>query len=330
MEHGLHLPQELVDQIIDLLQNDPSSLKSCALVHHSWLSRSRQRLFAKISLKAASAHNGAGQPQLRSKQLLDILTITKELIPCIRELEICEGSPLHHQPIQRHPDVPSSTTWVMMDRNLIMLFERLTHVERFDFSSTSPIFWTLVPGHFLKAMYKLLSRPTLNYVRLHSWIFPNFAALSSMLSHCHNLRAFALSSTSISNDHTNDSGSEHAAVHDGLTAGVENVPGEDKGGSGAGEPDGVPTAGSTPLEVLTLDFVNFAYLEYWLLGRSSLVDIKSLRELRVAHFHDAEIIKKLLLAVGGSLEHFHLKPGSWNGKFFLLHSHSFMTVLLTY
>ena len=71
---------------------------------------------------------------------------------------------------------------------------------------------------------------------------------------------------------------------------------------------------ATPLEVLTLDFVSFPYLEYWILGHHALVDIRSLRELRVAHFHDAQIIDKLLFTVGGSLEHFHLKPGAWNGK----------------
>jgi len=74
--------------------------------------------------------------------------------------------------------------------------------------------------------------------------------------------------------------------------------------------------GQLSLEVLTLDFVTFAYLEYWLLGRTAIVSVQSLRELRVAHFHDAIIVDKLLLAIGGSLEHFHLKPGGWNGIFF--------------
>lgn len=65
------------------------------------------------------------------------------------------------------------------------------------------------------------------------------------------------------------------------------------------------------LEVLTLDYVSMGYSGHWLLGQSSLMDLSSLRELRVSHFPDASVIEKLLLAVGGALEHFHLKPGTW-------------------
>ncbi|KAF9557491.1 hypothetical protein CPC08DRAFT_736735 [Agrocybe pediades] len=351
-QQTVHLPQEMVDQIIDHLYGETMSLRSCALVCQNWLRRSRQHLFAKISLKAASPHNGPGRPQERCKRLVEVLTYgenRKEIVPFIRELEICEGSPMyhihqhhhhHHQAAlhhgHSHQELPPSTTWVTTDRDLMSLFRLLTHVRRFDFSSTSPVYWTLLPPTFINALYTLLSCQTLNYVRFHSFIFPNFSALSSVLSHCQNLRAFALSSTSISNEHTStstavtpsgtvaDNGSGHHVGNDDgdgdTPAAGENVPsGEHQGKSGgaSGEasslvPGTSTSAATTPLEVLTLDFVNFAYLEYWLLGRSSLVDIKSLRELRVAHFHDAEIIRKLLQAVGDSLEHLHLKPGSWN------------------
>ncbi|KDR67792.1 hypothetical protein GALMADRAFT_257631 [Galerina marginata CBS 339.88] len=283
------LPQELVDHIIDHLHDNPLALNNCARVCHAWLPTSRLHLFAKISLKATSPHNGPAVPQERCKRLHALLLRSPEIICNIRELEICEGSPLHHH----YPDVQSSTTWVTTERTLTALFRMLTHVKYFDFSATSTLYWTLLSPTFQQALCTLLSLQTLNYVRFHSWMFPSFASLTSMLSHCQNLRAVALSSTTISND----SGSEldHAPV-----------------------PEDREDHNATPLEVLTLDFVDFPYLEYWLLGHSSLVDIRSLRELRVAHFHDAEIIDKLLLAVGGSLEHFHLKPGVWNVRPFNL------------
>lgn len=284
------LPQELIDHIIDHLYDDPLALKNCARVCHAWLPTSRVHLFSKICLKATSPHNGPAVPQQRCKRLHAVLIRSPEIIPNIRELEICEGSPHHHH----YPDVQSSTTWVATERTLTALFKLLTHVERFDFSATSTLFWTLLPPTFQTALYTLLSLPSLKYIRLHSWNFPNFSSLACMLSHCQNLRAFALSSTNI----TNDNGPEfdHARRL--------SVPDEASDG---------PT--TTPLEVLTLDFVHFPYLEYWILGQYALVDIRSLRELRVAHFlNGAHIVDKLLSAVGGSLEHFHLKPGAWNGK----------------
>jgi len=299
-----HLPQELVDNVIDHLYDDPLALKNCARVCHAWLPTSRLHRFAKICLKATSPHNGPAVPQERCKRLHAILVRSPEIIPNIRELEICEGSPHHHH----YPGVQSSTTWVATERTLTALFKILTHVQRFDFSATSTLFWTLLPPTFQAALYTLLSLPSLNYIRLHCWIFPNFSSLAFMLSHCQNLRAFALSSTDISNDvgpELDRKRRSSAPDKDNDTADLQTA--------------------TTPLEVLTLDFVSFPYLEYWILGHHALVDIRSIRELRVAHFHDAQIIEKLLLTVGGSLEHLHLKPGAWNGKssFALAHIFSF-------
>jgi len=162
------------------------------------------------------------------------------------------------------------------------LFRMLTHVRRFDFSATSGLYWTLLPPTFQAALYCLLSLPTITYVRLHSWVFPNFAALDSLLNHCKNLKGLALSSTTVCTDYA--------------------PPDSDD-----------PSPSSLSLDVLTLDFVIFAHLEYWLLGRHASINVRSLRELRVAHFHDVLIVDNLLRAIGSSLEHFHLKPGMWNG-----------------
>ncbi|KAF8907941.1 hypothetical protein CPB84DRAFT_1768214 [Gymnopilus junonius] len=291
-EHSmaLRLPQELVDHIIDHLHDELMTLQNCARVCRAWTPASRFHLFAKVSLKAASPQNGPALPQERCKRLHALLVQCPEIISNIRELEVCEGSPLHHP----YSDVQSSTTWVTTERTLTALFKMLTHVKRFDFSATSLQFWTLLPPTFQNALYALLSLPTLSYIRLHSWHFPSFSTLVSFLSHCQNLRAFALSSTNIGND--------------GDGSDLDITP----------APEGKEEKRATPLEVLTLDFVSFAYLEYWLLGRAAMVDIRYLRELRVSHFHDVEIIEKLLLAVGDTLEHLHLKPGIWNVRPFNL------------
>ncbi|KAF9526870.1 hypothetical protein CPB83DRAFT_857133 [Crepidotus variabilis] len=285
------LPQELTDHIIDHLYDDSASLRSCALVCHSWLPPSRYHLFAKVSLKATSAQAEPSYLVERCKRLHRTLVESPEIICNIRELEICEGSPLHHP----HPDVQGSTTWVTTERSLTGLFKILTHVRRFDFSATSALYWTLLPPTFQKALCTLLSSPSLTYVRIHSWVFPNSAALSSLLSHCKNLKAFGISSTAVLTDNHTDSQLPPDQVNTNNDATIS-----------------VTEHQEISLDVLTLDFVTFSYLEYWLLSNNSLVNIRSLRELRVANFYDASVVDKLLQAVGGSLEHFHLKPGIWD------------------
>ena len=290
----IHLPQELVDHIIDHLHDDPLALKNCARVCRAWLPTSRLHFFAKISLKATSPHNGPAVPQERCKKLHAVLTQSPEIIYNIRELEICEGSPHHHH--DHHPEL-SSTTWITTERTLTALFKMLTHLQRLDFSSTSTLYWKLLPPTFQSALWTLLSLSTLTYIRLHSWLFPDLSSLTSILTRCHNLNAFALSSTTIST----------AILNEGPTQ-LDETP-------NLVQEDGtIEQVYPTRLEVLTLDYVTFGYLEYWLLGPHSLIDIKSLRELRVSHFQDAVAIEKLLMTVDGSLEHFHLKPGYWEGN----------------
>lgn len=305
-----HIPQELVDHIIDHLHDDPLALSNCARVCRGWLPTSRHHFFSKISLKATSAHNGPAVPQERCKQLYAVLIQSPEIIYNIRELEICEGSPHHHH--DHHPEL-SSTTWITTERTLTALFKMLTHLQRLDFSATSTLYWKLLPPTFQSALWTMLSLPTLTYIRLHSWVFPDLTSLASILARCHNLNAFALSSTTIFNEGSSNSPQLHQTSL--LASSITTI--EDSAADSDGGVDSEEVVVRTPrtrLEVLTLDYVTFGYLDYWLLSPHSLIDITSLRELRVSHFQDAIAIEKLLLTVEGSLEHFHLKPGYWDGK----------------
>ncbi|KAJ7768286.1 hypothetical protein B0H16DRAFT_312855 [Mycena metata] len=47
---SIQVPQELVDQIVDYLAHDPSSLKACSLVSRAWVLRTRPHLFRLCSL----------------------------------------------------------------------------------------------------------------------------------------------------------------------------------------------------------------------------------------------------------------------------------------
>ncbi|KAF9645263.1 hypothetical protein BDM02DRAFT_604385 [Thelephora ganbajun] len=46
--HQVHLPQEILDYIVDLLRDTPETLEQCCLVLKSWVSRTRKYLFADI------------------------------------------------------------------------------------------------------------------------------------------------------------------------------------------------------------------------------------------------------------------------------------------
>lgn len=45
-----NLPQEIKDQVIDLLHDDDETLRSCALVSHSWLRQCQKHLFAEVRI----------------------------------------------------------------------------------------------------------------------------------------------------------------------------------------------------------------------------------------------------------------------------------------
>ena len=49
-----HLPQEILDYVIDLLHDEPETLRRCYLVSKSWVPRTRKHLFADVELRSAS------------------------------------------------------------------------------------------------------------------------------------------------------------------------------------------------------------------------------------------------------------------------------------
>ena len=50
-----HLPEELLDLIVDLLHDERRTLRKCCLVSKSWIPRARKHLFANIELYGAKA-----------------------------------------------------------------------------------------------------------------------------------------------------------------------------------------------------------------------------------------------------------------------------------
>jgi len=49
-----HLPQEILDHIIDFLHNEPETLKQCCLVSKLWIPRARKHLFGRVRFTSAN------------------------------------------------------------------------------------------------------------------------------------------------------------------------------------------------------------------------------------------------------------------------------------
>jgi hypothetical protein len=288
----LYLPQELADHIIDHLHDNPLALRRCSLVCHAWLPTSRLHLFSKIAFRASP--DGCPSNEL-CKRLYALLSTSPDIIPNIHELEITEGA-LFGAP--GYPAGVPSTTWVATERTLPRLLKMLTHLQRFEFGAHTTLYWGTLPSGLQNAICHVFKLPSLTYVRLKSWSFPNFAVLADLLSNCQNLKGLALSSTVVG------VGGEvgHAAK-----LGTREI--------AVGEGGDVDSTRRCSLEFLTIDYVDFGSLGHWLLSQRSTIEIKGLRELRVAHFHDVTAIEQLLAVTGSSLEHFHLKPGPWDGRY---------------
>jgi len=54
MPQNSYLPPEILDHTIDLLDNEPETLKQCCIVSKSWVPRTRKHLFADIRFQSAS------------------------------------------------------------------------------------------------------------------------------------------------------------------------------------------------------------------------------------------------------------------------------------
>ncbi|KAF9555927.1 hypothetical protein CPC08DRAFT_642177, partial [Agrocybe pediades] len=51
-----HLPQELVDLIVDQLRDNPSVLATCSLISWAWVPRSRHHLFRCLKISILESH----------------------------------------------------------------------------------------------------------------------------------------------------------------------------------------------------------------------------------------------------------------------------------
>ncbi|KAG5640545.1 hypothetical protein DXG03_008125, partial [Asterophora parasitica] len=281
-----HLPQELVDHIIDHLYDDALTLNSCSLVSPSWLATSRLHLFSKISLKVTPAV----APSELCRRLLRLLTTSPSIKSCIRELEVVEGSPLGGEAVpQAVLGGTRSSTWVTTERTFPLLLLELTHLRRLEFAAQSTLHWAMLPPSLQQAIRHVFSLHSLTFVRLRSWSFSHFRDLAGLLAYCRNLQGIALTCVCISGEL-------------GMPGVVLDTP-EALGALDEVTPfveESVPLR-QYRLEFLAIEHVGSGPLGSWLLSPRSTVDLLGIRELRIAHFDDIAAIERLLERTGDSL-----------------------------
>ncbi|KAF9263749.1 hypothetical protein L218DRAFT_987391 [Marasmius fiardii PR-910] len=347
------LPQELVDQIIDHLHNDISSLKSCTLVCRAWLPTSRLHLFSKIRLDIPRTlldehHHVSTKRNVESlvhkpcQRLHSLLKQNPGIIPHIHELTLVSGSPISSAIRDGHYHL----LWTFAEETLPLLIRTLTHLRRFEITSPQGIApWNVLPAPLSSAIKAVFSVPSLAYIRIKSWEFPNLTALSKLLRQCTRLSGLGLWSVRMgaaggsaqTEINVAVSDSEQRSEYDSVQGHMSNLAGalaaegsESQGGDGLLRARQNPSSSSslsspeTPpaLEFLTLDYVECPYLVHSLVSQ---LDLTHLRELRIAHSYDKSV-QDILNAAGGFLERFHFKPGPIG---YLSHLTSLCSIRLT-
>jgi hypothetical protein len=295
--------------------------------------------------------------------LYSLLQQSPEIVPYIRHLQVMDGGSGGGggNGSQRS----SSAQWITNERTLPPLLKLLTHLRQFELGASScanVLQWKSLPFTLQNAVCTLLKLPSLSFFRLHSWTFPNLVSLAAVISSCQNLKGLSLSSVTVceeldhhhhhysefsssppksitlspppppllvNTDRQQQNHSDAELLHSTSSGSDPDLDSEEH------DQDTAHTRVPTPrLEALTLDYVNFGYLGYWLFGTtsssstthspslaplssssssSSPINFSNLRELRISHSADPFVVEQVLLSIGDSLEYLHLKPGHWDG-----------------
>ncbi|KAK0192518.1 hypothetical protein F5146DRAFT_506633 [Armillaria mellea] len=123
MSQSIHIPQELVDIVVSNLHDDLPSLKTCALVSHSFLPLSQKGIFACIEVFIVPPPSRSGQT---FQNLLSLLSGSPHISPFITSLEIY----VHDPDLVQDQDLAQ----------IIPILPYMSSVKRFRLSHTCELF----------------------------------------------------------------------------------------------------------------------------------------------------------------------------------------------
>ncbi|KAJ3573152.1 hypothetical protein NP233_g2614 [Leucocoprinus birnbaumii] len=345
-----HLPQELVDSIIAYVDDDRATLVSCAQVSRFWLHSSRQLLFANISLSPHSS--GKSLPQQLCQRLYRVLQDSPGIIQYIRHLQIVDGGSSPNVPTrqwiasertlapllkllthvrQLELGASSSSSPLQWKSLPFALQNAICTVLKLSTLSFVRIHTSTFPN-LVSLAAVMSSCQNLKGLSLSS------VTVDEELEHHHHhhphhhsdtsgqtisitlpppptqLSPLLVSSASLHARRSLDTEGE-LGIHTELEL-------DDQDGaveSGSDNDDNTVNTrvrhGHPHLEALSLEYVNFGYLGYWLFApsqSSSPINFAHLRELKISRSADPLVVEQILISIGPSLEYLHLKPGTWD------------------
>lgn len=219
----------------------------------------------------SKVHLDLGPQDGSCERLLVVFDAAPQLVPCVKELRIVADC---SQSQDLEDAIPDSTAIF-----LPILLKTFTHVRRLELTASeafSPASWATLPQPIRQSFESLFQTPSLVYVRLGLWAFRSWNLLLAMFAHSPSMRGLALREIEFSD-------------YD------------------IGPYDGDQPMTPPLLEFLTLDYVECSGVQDEWARRPWGID--GVREFRLAH--SAERCGLTLLhALGDSLEHLHLKPGT--------------------
>ncbi|KAJ7608177.1 hypothetical protein FB45DRAFT_1067564 [Roridomyces roridus] len=200
----MHVPQELIDLIVDHLDADVSSLQSCALTARTFVSPSQSHLFRKIEIRPESVNSDNDSSP--SQQFYHTLTASPHLASLVRELRIVlVGSETPWEWDERHGDysVERPAPWVMSDPALPLLLPllHLTGISLVEDVANSEwngegafcMHWGRLAPPLKSALTAVFSSYTLESVHLRGLVVRSPRELLSLFSDSVSLKSLPIS-----------------------------------------------------------------------------------------------------------------------------------------
>jgi len=149
------LPQELMETIIDLLSEDFSTLRACALACWRLLPACRKHIFGDLAIGSATTSNSGA-----IRNALKFFTTHPHITPYITSLRLIDGdfqTSFHSR----------KAGWISREQSLSTMLNELCNLKKLFIESTfHPINWTHLPASTQKAFRQLFDLRILTHLAL--------------------------------------------------------------------------------------------------------------------------------------------------------------------
>ncbi|KAJ7874222.1 hypothetical protein B0H14DRAFT_2569394 [Mycena olivaceomarginata] len=201
----MHVPQELVDLIVDDLHDDTPSLKLCSLIARAFTSPAQTLLFKKIEILPPKPDaQGSRSRDSPCQRFHNILTSSPHLAPLVHELHIVlVGSETSFDSDENGRYLQARRApWIMSDRTLSLVLP-LLNIKRISLLENSPgewngsgdfsMNWNNLEQDLQSALAAVFSSPTLESVHLRGIVVQSPAQLLSLFSEATYLTSMSIS-----------------------------------------------------------------------------------------------------------------------------------------